>query len=204
MKFTKNGQETDFKWDNAGNLLQDDKATYTYNEFNQTTKVETFDGNVQINRYDAENLRYEMEENGQLVQFIYNTEREVFISNDDRVKDILAKHNVNGVDYKDGMPDFSPFTVGEVKINMTSNRSGDKGSYITSNYNKADEELAIIWSKEYNQTFTIKDVKNWRESNSYTWHELNDTKTMQLIPTSINAPIFKHLGGVKECELGGF
>ncbi len=79
MKFTKNGQETDFKWDNAGNLLQDDKATYTYNEFNQTTKVETFDGNVQINRYDAENLRYEMEENGQLVQFIYNTEREVIV-----------------------------------------------------------------------------------------------------------------------------
>ena len=41
------------------------------------TKIETFDGNVQINRYDAEGLRYEMEENGQLVQFIFNTEREV-------------------------------------------------------------------------------------------------------------------------------
>ena len=75
--FTKNGQTTSFKWDNAGNLLKDDKATYTYNDFNQTTKVETFDGNVQINRYDAEGLRYEMEENGQLVQFIFNTDREV-------------------------------------------------------------------------------------------------------------------------------
>ena len=41
------------------------------------TKVETFDGNVQVNRYDAEGLRYEIEENGQLVQFIFNTEREV-------------------------------------------------------------------------------------------------------------------------------
>ena len=76
-KFTKDNKTTDFKWDNAGNLLQDDKANYTYNDFNQTTKVETFDGNVQINRYDAEGLRYEMEENGQLVQFIFNTNREV-------------------------------------------------------------------------------------------------------------------------------
>ena len=32
---------------------------------------------MQINYYDAEGLRYEMEENGQLVQFIFNTEREV-------------------------------------------------------------------------------------------------------------------------------
>ncbi len=62
-----------FKWGNVGNLLQDDKANYTYNDFNQTTKVETFDGNIQINRYDTESLRYEMEENGQIVQFIFNT-----------------------------------------------------------------------------------------------------------------------------------
>ncbi|MDE6357867.1 MAG: RHS repeat protein [Eubacteriales bacterium] len=63
-QFTKNGTTTSFEWDNAGNLLKDDKATYSYDEFNRTTKVETFDGNVQINRYDAEGLRYEMEENG--------------------------------------------------------------------------------------------------------------------------------------------
>ncbi len=41
MKFTKNEEETNFKWDNVGNLLQDYKANYTYNDFNQTTKVET-------------------------------------------------------------------------------------------------------------------------------------------------------------------
>ena len=58
-------------------MLKDDKANYTYNNFNQTTKVETFYGNVQINCYDAEGLRYEMEENGQLIQFIFNTDREV-------------------------------------------------------------------------------------------------------------------------------
>ena len=63
IKYTKNNNTISFKYDNAGNLLQDNKATYTYNDFNQTVKVENFDGNIQINRYDAEGLRYEMEEN---------------------------------------------------------------------------------------------------------------------------------------------
>ena len=77
-QFTKNNKTIDFKWDNEGNLLQDDKANYTYNGFNQTTRVETFDGNIQVNRYDPEGLRYEMEENGQLVQFIFNTGQVLF------------------------------------------------------------------------------------------------------------------------------
>ena len=72
MAYTKNGATTPFQYDNAGNLLQDDKARYTYDAFNRTVKVETFDGNVQVNRYDAEGLRHEMEENGRLVRFIFH------------------------------------------------------------------------------------------------------------------------------------
>lgn len=52
---------------------------YTYDGFNRTQKVETFDGKVQINHYDAEGLRHEIEENSQLVQFIFNNEREVIV-----------------------------------------------------------------------------------------------------------------------------
>lgn len=40
--------------------------------------METFSGEIQINRYDAEGLRAEMEENGKLVQFIYR-DREVVV-----------------------------------------------------------------------------------------------------------------------------
>lgn len=40
------------------------------------TKTETFNGNIQINRYDPEGLRHEMEENGELVRFIFR-DREV-------------------------------------------------------------------------------------------------------------------------------
>ncbi len=70
-EYTKGGIKTEFLYDNAGNLLRDDKAKYTYDAFNRTEKVETFDGHVQINRYDAEGLRHELEEDGKLVQFIF-------------------------------------------------------------------------------------------------------------------------------------
>lgn len=71
-----------FQYDHAGNLLADDKARYSYDAFNRTEKVETFDGHIQLNRYDAEGLRYEMEENGNLVQFIFNQNREVVTEED--------------------------------------------------------------------------------------------------------------------------
>ncbi len=64
----KNGVHTEYQYDAAGNLVRYDKAAYTYDAFNRNTRVETFDGNIQINRYDAEGLRHEMEENGKLVQ----------------------------------------------------------------------------------------------------------------------------------------
>ncbi|MDE7431315.1 MAG: hypothetical protein K2N34_05300 [Lachnospiraceae bacterium] len=69
--YTRGGASTQYEYDNAGNLLKDDKARYEYDAFNRSTRVETFNGNIQINRYDAEGLRHEMEENGKLVSFIY-------------------------------------------------------------------------------------------------------------------------------------
>ena len=80
--YTKGGVATMFQYDHAGNLLADDKARYSYDAFNRTEKVETFDGHIQFNRYDAEGLRYEMEENGNLVQFIFNQDREVVTEED--------------------------------------------------------------------------------------------------------------------------
>ena len=70
-KLTRNGADISFQYDRAGNLLNDDRAAYSYDAFNRQTAEETFDGNIQINRYDAEGLRAEMEENGRLVQFIF-------------------------------------------------------------------------------------------------------------------------------------
>ena len=74
---TVNGQVENYRYDNAGNLLQDGNNTYEYDAFRRTSKVTTKAGITQINRYDAEGLRCEMEENGKLVQFIFNENKEV-------------------------------------------------------------------------------------------------------------------------------
>lgn len=47
--------------------------------------METFDGHVQVNRYDAEGLRHELEEDGKLVQFIYRGDEIVMEKTDDDI-----------------------------------------------------------------------------------------------------------------------
>ena len=91
IELVKQGSVTSFAYDAAGNLLQDDRAVYTYDDFYRTVKAETFDGNIQINDYDAEGLRHEMEENGRLVQFIFNTEREVVTETEGNVTNRLIR-----------------------------------------------------------------------------------------------------------------
>jgi RHS repeat-associated protein len=61
-----------YEYDDQGNLTKDNNITYNYDSFNRTVKAQTTSGNIQINRYDAEGLRHEVEENGKLVQFLYS------------------------------------------------------------------------------------------------------------------------------------
>ena len=61
--YTKGTVTSQYAYDKAGNLLKDDKARYEYDAFNRNIKVETFNGNIQIKRYDAEGLRHKIEEN---------------------------------------------------------------------------------------------------------------------------------------------
>ena len=66
-----------YLYDKQGNMLSDGSNTYSYDGFNRVAEVRTAEGNVQKNHYDAEGLRHEMEENGKLVKFLYNENREV-------------------------------------------------------------------------------------------------------------------------------
>ncbi len=77
------GETSYYGYDRSGNLLSDGSATYTYDGFERTAEVKMANGNSQINRYDAEGLRAEMEENGQLVQFLFNEEKEVIAEQTD-------------------------------------------------------------------------------------------------------------------------
>lgn len=67
------------------------------------------------------------------------------------------------------------------------------------NFAKADEELAKQWSTP-EVKLKASDIEKWRDANQYTWHELNDMSTIQLMPRNVNGA-FNHLGGVGEYNL---
>ncbi|WP_408008099.1 HNH endonuclease [Pseudalkalibacillus sp. A8] len=109
-----------------------------------------------------------------------------FISDYESVNLILNKVSRNGVNYRDAIPDFSPVSRGQVEIpNMSVDRR--------INFREADEILA----KELG--VSRKEIVKMRKTEKLTWHELNDMKTMQLVPTEINSK-FGHLGGVAEVK----
>lgn len=118
-----------------------------------------------------------------------------YIPSDPKIKEILANYGKDGIYYKDGIPDFSDVSEATVDIdNMSENRAD--------NFRQADEKCAEKWNKEARDgrtDWTARDVANWRKENGYTWHERNDMKTMDLVPTEINS-YFGHLGGVSECK----
>ena len=94
--------------------------------------------------------------------------------------------------YRNGVPDFSTVQKVQVKIpNMTDNRP--------KNFKQADKVLAELWTKiKYDgKSWTVTDVEVYRTNNGFTWHEMNNMESMQLIPTEFNAG-FGHLGGVGE------
>lgn len=118
-----------------------------------------------------------------------------FIPNDEEVKDILGKHDKDCISYRDAIPDFSEVAVSTVEIDdMTENRAD--------NFRQCDEKCAEQWNKEKRDgrtDWSPRDVKEWRQENGYSWHERNDMKTCDLVPTKVN-DYFGHLGGVSECR----
>ncbi|MDO7487315.1 HNH endonuclease [Peribacillus frigoritolerans] len=82
-----------------------------------------------------------------------------------------------------------------------------RANFIQSDQKLADQlnnspELASQFGMESGK-ISARDIKKYRENNKLTWHELNDVKTMQLVPTKINSE-FGHLGGVGEINAGAF
>ena len=102
---------------------------------------------------------------------------------------------ITKVTYQNAVPDFSPYQIEQVKIlNMTSKRLGIGG-----NYEQADTALAEYWTriKHNGQTWSARDVANYRTSNNLTWHEMSNMEYMQLVPYDVNHT-FTHYGGVAE------
>lgn len=65
-----------FTYDRQGGIVEEKNPAgirlFSYNSRHQQTKVQTENGNVQENRYDVENLRFELLENGRRTSFVYH------------------------------------------------------------------------------------------------------------------------------------
>ena len=107
---------------------------------------------------------------------------------------IMDENGIDGITYKNGEPDFSDVSYGEVEIeDFSDNR--------TDNFRKADTEYAERHNKEHpDDPMTPGDVKDiYREQNKLTWHEHRDCSTMEMVPREIHAN-FSHRGGVSESK----
>ena len=78
--------------------MVDGRARYAYDAFNRTERVETFDGHVQVNRYDEEGLRHELEEDGKLVQFIYRGDEIVAEKTDGNIIRLIRGYDLTASD----------------------------------------------------------------------------------------------------------
>ena len=129
-----------------------------------------------------------------------------FVPNSVEAKEVLSKYGLDGIKYKNGIPDFSSCAESRIKIDMMNPLS----RYL--NFKQYDINCAELWSKngrDGKYDWTARDIKNWRENNNYTWHECNDRKTAQLVPSEIHSAC-THLGGISEMKnyykviVGGF
>ncbi|MGG1844052.1 HNH endonuclease [Brevibacillus agri] len=132
---------------------------------------------------------------------------------DPQLKKILDEAGIDGIQYKNAVPDFSPVAKAEFEIDYMLGGIGNRGSNARrANFAQADQKLAdqLNSSPELARKFGMeaggikaRDIERYRERNKLTWHELNDVKTIQLVPTKINST-FGHLGGVGEINAGAF
>ena len=114
---------------------------------------------------------------------------------DENVREVLSQYGVDGIEYKNGLPDFSPVSEQTVRIDMKSDR--------IQNFKQADTKCAEQWNQESRNDrtdWTAREVNQYRHENNLSWHECSDRKTCQLVSQDIHKT-FTHYGGVVECKL---
>ena len=109
-------------------------------------------------------------------------------------REILEPYGTDGIEFKDGEPDFTPYSEASVEIE-------DFGLERDDNFTQADEALAKKWSEEQKdgKDWTAKDVEQYRKEHKLSWHERSDQKTMDLVPQVIHGNI-PHSGGISAAK----
>lgn len=104
-------------------------------------------------------------------------------------EEILDEYGIDGIEYKNGEPDFAPVSKGTVEIDSFTDKRQGKGN----NFDQATQKLAE------QRGCTPEEVKTWMKENKYTWHECSDCKTMQKVPSVVHGNIW-HSGGISEMK----
>ena len=125
----------------------------------------------------------------------------------------LHEHGVEGIVYKDGVPDFSPVSEGTVEIpDMTEYRSSyfePRPDGKLGNYEQAYQALADKWNMEKRggrDNWTANEIRRWAKTRrvgeefKLEVHENSDTKTCEFVRHDIHM-FFTHSGGREECKL---
>lgn len=130
---------------------------------------------------------------------------------DEEGRKLLDEKKLDGIKYKDGIPNFDSISEGTCKIkSMTKYREDyddeENKVHIEGNFTKYDK---IMKKTLEAKGFQLREVKctdgrirtNWFDSKGveYTRHEKSDMKTMQLVPRKIHEEC-KHYGGVAEIK----
>ena len=114
-----------------------------------------------------------------------------------KAKEALAKSGQDGINFKNGVADFSKVSEQTVEIDgMNIDRLGN-------NFPKADAKCAEAWNKEMRDgrsNWTADQVKQYRTDNKLSWHERSDMKHCDLVSRDIHGKI-RHSGGVYECGI---
>ena len=75
--------------------------------------------------------------------------------------EILDSYEIDGIEFKDGEPQFDKLIKDEVKIEKFTEDRSD-------NFDQADQQLAEKWGID------VDEVTAWRKEIMYTWHECRD------------------------------
>lgn len=107
--------------------------------------------------------------------------------------EILNKYGIDGIEFKDGEPDFTPVSKGSVEINDFTTERED-------NFFQADQNLAQQWNQENKNgknDWSISDIRRYRREEKLTWHERSNMKNMDLVPQEVHGNI-SHSGGISK------
>lgn len=100
-------------------------------------------------------------------------------------EEILSPYGMNGIEFHQGEPDFTPCAEATVKIDdFSGNRYGAGG-----NFDQGLTKYAELRGESTQET------KAYMHENHLTFHERSDCETLDVVPTEVHGNV-RHTGGV--------